>query len=211
MMSNRAACLPILLALTVVVAACATTKMDAQWSNPEFAGTSLRGATVLVVCQARDFTTQAVCEDQAASQLEAKGVKTVKFAALSPNAPPAPDVVEAAAKRANARAVYRSSISTFTPAVSSTPTIGIGIGGGGGSGRDGGGYRGGSVGGGITLPVGGGAPNEAFAADTAIVDATTGKLMWSGRATSPGGSDTTSQLADLTRVTFEALSGTGLL
>ncbi|MGE5713704.1 MAG: hypothetical protein ACM32F_07490, partial [Betaproteobacteria bacterium] len=96
MLSTRAACRPVLLALTIFVAACATTKMDAQWSNPEFAGTSLRGATVLVVCQARDFTTQAVCEDQAASQLEAKGVKTVKFAALSPNAPPAPDVVEAA-------------------------------------------------------------------------------------------------------------------
>jgi hypothetical protein len=81
----------------------------------------------------------------------------------------------------------------------------------GGSGSYGGGYRGGSVGGGITLPVGGGTPNEAFASDTAIVDVVTGKLVWSGRATSPGGSDTTSQLADLTRVTFEALSGTGLL
>jgi hypothetical protein len=211
MPSTRAASLPALLALTALVASCATTKMDAQWSNPEFAGKSLRGATVLVVCQARDFTTQAVCEDQAASQLESRGIKTVKFAALSPNAPPAPDVVEAAAKRADARAVYRSSISTYTPAVSSTPTIGIGVGGGGGSGGYGGGYRGGSVGGGITLPVGGGTPNEAFASDTAIVDLASGKLMWSGRAASPGGSDTTSQLADLTRVTFEALSGTGLL
>jgi hypothetical protein len=203
MPSTRTASLPVLLALTVFVASCATTKMDAQWSNPEFAGKSLRGATVLVVCQARDFTTQAVCEDLAASRLEARGIKTVKFAALSPNAPPAPDVVEAAAKRADARAVYRSSISTYTPAVSSTPTIGIGVGGVGGSGGYGGGYRGGSV--------GGGTPNEAFASDTAIVDVATGKLVWSGRATSPGGSDTASQLADLTRVTFEALSDTGLL
>jgi hypothetical protein len=138
MSPSRAACRPILLAATVFVASCATTKMDAQWSNPEFAGTSLRGATVLVVCQARDFTTQAVCEDQAASQLEAKGIKTLKFAAMSPNAPPVPDVVEAAAKRANARVVYRSSISTYTPAVSSTPTIGIGVGGVGGSGGYGG-------------------------------------------------------------------------
>jgi len=211
MPSTRTASLPVLLALTVFATSCATTKMDAQWSNPEFAGKSLRGATVLVVCQARDFTTQAMCEDLAASRLEARGIKTVKFAALSPNAPPAPDVVEAAAKRADARAVYRSSISTYTPAVSSTPTIGIGVGGVGGSGGYGGGYRGGSVGGGITLPVGGGTPNEAFASDTAIVDVATGKLVWSGRATSPGGSDTTSQLADLTRVTFEALSGTGLL
>lgn len=207
-------CLPGRFALLVVAAltaACATTKMDAQWSNPEFAGKSLRGANVLVVCQARDFTTQAVCEDQAAAQLEARGIKTLKFAILSPSAPPAPEVVEAAAKRAGAVAVYRSSLSTIAPAVSSMPTIGIGVGGFGGGYGGGGGYRGGSVGGGITLPVGGDTPNEAFASDTAIVDVASGKVMWSGRAASPGGSDTTSQLADLTRVTFEALSGTGLI
>ncbi len=110
----------------------------------------------------------------------------MKFAALSPNAPPVPDVVEAAAKRADARAVYRSSISTYTPAVSSTPTIGIGVGGVGGSGSYGGGYRGGSVGGGITLPVGGGTPNEAFASDTAIVDVATGKLDVVGPLNQPG-------------------------
>jgi hypothetical protein len=194
-----------------LTAACATTKMDAQWSNPEFAGKSLRGATVLVVCQARDFTTQAVCEDQAAAQLESRGIKTLKFAVVSPNAPPAPEVVETTAKRANAAAVYRSSLSTYTPAVSSGPTIGIGVGGFGGSYGGGGGYRGGGVGGGVTLPVGGGTVNEAFASDTAIIDVVTGKLMWSGRATSPSGSDTTSQLADLTRVTFESLSSTGLI
>ena len=63
----------------------------------------------------------------------------------------------------------------------------------------------------ITLPVGGGTTNEAFASDTAIVDVATGKLMWSGRADQPERFGHQSQLADLTRVTFEALSGTGLI
>ncbi len=193
------------------LAACATTKMDAQWSNPEFAGKSLRGQSMLVVCQSRDFTTQAVCEDQAASQLETRGIKTVKFAVVSPGAPPVPEAVEAAAKRADVRAVYRTAVSTYMPAVNSGPTIGIGVGGFGGSGGYGGGYRGGGVGGGVSFPVGGGAVSEAYASDTSIIDVSTGKLMWSGRATGPTGSDTTSQLADLTRVTFEALAGSGLI
>ena len=186
--------------------------MDAQWSNPEFAGKALRGATVLVVCQARDFTTQAVCEDQAAAP--ARGARhqdaevrrresrtRLRFPTWWKRRRSAPTPWPSTAVR----------ISTYTPAVNSRPTIGIGVGGVGGSGGYGGGYRGGSVGGGITLPVGGGATSEAFASDTAIVDVATGKLMWSGRAASPSGSDTMSQLADLTRVTFEALSGTGLI
>ena len=63
----------------------------------------------------------------------------------------------------------------------------------------------------VSLPIGGGTVSEAYAADTAIVDVPTGKLMWSGRATGPTGSDTTSQLTELTRVTFESLQTAGML
>jgi hypothetical protein len=185
-----------------VLAACATTKMDAQWSNPEFRSVNLRGQTVLVACQARDFTVQAVCEDQIAAQLITRGAKPVNFAVVSPGAPPVNEAVDAAAKKANARVVFRTTLSTSIPTVSPGPTIGIGVGGGG--------YRGGAAGG-ISLPIGGGTVSEAYAADTAIVDVATGKLMWSGRATGPTGSDTTSQLSDLTRVTFESLQTAGML
>ena len=61
------------------------------------------------------------------------------------------------------------------------------------------------------MPIGGSTVSEAYAADTAIVDVATGKLMWSGRATGPTGSDTTSQISDLTRVNFESLQTAGLL
>ena len=47
--------LPLLLAgLTTLLAACATTKMEAQWMNPDFKGAKLRDQTVLVACLACD-------------------------------------------------------------------------------------------------------------------------------------------------------------
>jgi len=185
----------------ILLSACASTKMDAQWSNPEFRDAKLRDHAVMVACQARDFTVQAVCEDQIASQLAARGVKPVKFAVSNTGTAPTNEAIDAAAKRANARAVYRTTLSTSIPTVSPGPTIGIGVGGGG--------YRGGAAGG-VSMPIGGSTVSEAYAADTTIIDVATGKLMWSGRATSPTGGDVTSQLSELTRVMFESLSGSGL-
>lgn len=186
----------------VVLAACASTKMEAQWSNPDFRNVKLRDQTVMVACQARDFTVQAVCEDQAAAQLATRGVKPVKFAVSNTGVAPTNEAIDAAAKRANASAVYRTTLSTSIPTVSPGPTIGIGVGGGG--------YRGGAAGG-VSMPIGGSTVSEAYASDTAIVDVSSGKLMWSGRATSPTGGDVTSQLTDLTRVVFDALQTSGLL
>ena len=186
----------------VFLVACATTKMEAQWSNPEFGGFKLRDQTVMVACQARDFTVQAVCEDQIAGQLTARGAKPVRFAVSNTGVSPTNEAIDAAAKKANARVVYRTTLSTSIPTVSPGPTIGIGVGGGG--------YRGGAAGG-ISMPIGGSTVSEAYAADTSIVDVATNKLIWSGRATSPTASDVTSQLTDLTRVMFESLSGTGLI
>jgi hypothetical protein len=192
-----AAALPLAL-----LAACATTQMEAEWSNPEFKGASLRGQTVMVGCQARDLTVQAVCEDQIARELAARGAKPVQFAVASPGIAPTSEAIEAAAKKAGARTIFRATLSTSIPTVSPGPTIGIGVGGGG--------YRGGAAGG-ISMPIGGSTVSEAYAADSAIVDVATGKLVWSGRATSPTGNAVQTQLADLTRVTFEALQGSGLI
>jgi hypothetical protein len=187
---------------TALLAACATTKLEAQWSNPEFKGKSLRGQSVMVACQARDLTVQAVCEDQIAQQLKSRGARPLQFAVTSPGQSPTNEAIEAAARKAGAGTVFRTTLSTSVPTVSPGPTIGIGVGGGG--------YRGGAAGG-ITLPIGGATVNEAYASDSAIVDVASGKLAWSGRATSPSGGDVTAQLTDLTRVTFEALQGSGLI
>ena len=37
-----------------LVAGCATTEVNVQWSDPQFKGRSLRGEKVLVVCEAPD-------------------------------------------------------------------------------------------------------------------------------------------------------------
>jgi len=193
---------PALALAALLLAGCASTKLDASWSNPEYAGKSLAGSTVLVACQARDFTTQAVCEDQIAARLAAAGVKPVKFTAGNTGTPATNDAIQAAAQKLGARAVFRTTLSTSVPTVTPGPTIGIGVGG--GNVRVGGA-------GGISLPIGGGTVSEAYAADSALIDATSGQLMWTGRATSPTGGEVATQLAELTRVLFEALAPTRLL
>jgi hypothetical protein len=190
------------LVATTLLVACATTKMEASWSNPEFSGAKLRDQTVMVACQARDFTVQAVCEDQIAAQLATRGIKPVKFAVSNSGVAPTNEAIDAAARRVNARAVVRTTLSTSIPTVSQAPSISFGVGGGG--------YRGGAAGG-ISVPVGGSTVSEAYAADTAIVDVASGKLMWSGRATSPTGGDVTTQLTELTKVMFDSLSSAALL
>ncbi|MGB2817306.1 MAG: hypothetical protein WBC37_08805, partial [Burkholderiaceae bacterium] len=55
------------------LAGCASTQLDAQWTNPDYSGRSLRGAPVLVACEAQEPTLQRICEDQVASQIAAMG------------------------------------------------------------------------------------------------------------------------------------------
>jgi hypothetical protein len=40
------------LAAALLVGGCATNPVDSQWTEPQFAGQSLRGSKLLVVCEA---------------------------------------------------------------------------------------------------------------------------------------------------------------
>ena len=69
----RAALVPCgLLALALLLAGCATTKVDVLWSNPEFATRKMEGK-VLVVGLTRDQTMRRVYEDELAAQFAARG------------------------------------------------------------------------------------------------------------------------------------------
>lgn len=57
---------------------CASTKLDAQWVDPQFKGHSLRGAKVLVVCEAADLAIKRICQDQVAAQVAALDATPVK-------------------------------------------------------------------------------------------------------------------------------------
>jgi hypothetical protein len=63
-----------LLALLALLAGCAQTRMDAQWSAPDLAPGALRGARVIVQCQAPSETEARVCADALAAQLSARGL-----------------------------------------------------------------------------------------------------------------------------------------
>jgi hypothetical protein len=193
----------------LALASCATTQLDAQWANPDYKGRSLRGAPVLVACEAQDLTLQRVCEDRLSAELAALGGSATRStqlqaAASAPNGGNDPYV--AAAKRINARAIVRTTLTVGAVAAQPGPQIGIGVGG--GSGGYGGGWGGGF--GGISFPVGGARVTNAYTGETAVIDPANGAIMWSGRATSPANSDLAQQVAEIAKTTAGALQQAGL-
>lgn len=193
------------LVVALLFTACASTQMDAQWTNPDYSGRNLRGGSVLVACEAQDLTLQRICEDQLAAAVSARGAKaTLNSQLAAPSAAPAGnDPYVAAAKRVGARAIVRMTLSSGAPvAVDTGPSVGIGIGSGGG--RFGGGA-------GIGFPIGGARVSQAYAAETALIDPANGATMWSGRASSSTAQNATAQITELAQTTVGALQGTGLL
>lgn len=189
----------------LLLAACATPQMDAQWRDPQFAAKSMQGRAVLVVCRGLDVTLERICEDRLAADAQAIGVRVVRSdlprdAVLDPAAG---DALPRAARAAGAEAVLAMLLERSYPAVS-PPGGSVGVGVAGGSGGWGG--TGGAIG--ITLPLGGLAP--ALVSGTSLVDAATGRLVWSGRARGSGAPSEATQVGELTRLTAEALKGSGL-
>jgi hypothetical protein len=187
-----------------LLSACATTRMDAQWINPDYQGRNVRGASVLVACEAQDLTLQRICEDQLAAAVSARGAKPTLNSQLTAASPAAGnDPYVAAAKRAGARAIVRMTLISGQPvAVDTGPSVGIGVGG--GSGRFG-------AGGGFSFPIGGARVSQAYGAETALIDPSNGATMWSGRASSSTAQNVTGQITELAQTTIEALQGAGLL
>ena len=195
-----------LLAAALLVAACATPQMEAQWRDPQAGARSMQGKTVLVVCRGLDVTLERVCEDRLAADAQAIGIRVAR-SELPRDAvvdPAAGDVLLRAARAVRAEAVLSMWLERSYAAVSpSGGSVGVGVGG--GSGGWGGG-TGGAIG--ITLPIG--SPGPALASGTTLTNAVTGKLVWSGRARGSGTVNEPAQLGELTRVTTEALRDTRL-
>jgi len=193
-----------------MMAGCATTQVNVQWSDPEFAGRSLRGEKVLVVCDAPDVAIRGVCQDQVAAQVRASGATPVisPDAGLTVGPPPTNDKTLAAARAAGAKAILGSTIGPDVTVVSPGASIGIGVGGYSSSG----GYRGstgtgGSVG--IGLPVGGGQATTGYAANMVLTDVATVRLMWTSKVTTPASQNVGAQIGELARVGVEAARAAG--
>ena len=186
---------------------CASTKLDAQWSDPQFAGTSLRGTKVLVACESSDLAIKRICQDQFASELTAHGATPVMAPDHSDTTGRAVDRYLPAARDAGAKAVLSAAVAPDAFAVNPGPSVGFGIGGFSGSG----GYRGGTgVGVGIAMPVGSSQRSMAYAASSTLTDVATGRPMWTAKASTPASSDVNAQLADLARAVVAAAFKAGL-
>ena len=193
------------IAAALVAAACATTRTDAEWTDPAFAGKSLRGAKVLVVCDANDVSVQRICVDRLSSEVAAAGATPVSSPGLTAGPPPANDKTLAAARAAGASAILAATLAPDATVVRPGPSIGVGLGGFGGSG--GRTVTGGGVG--IGVPIGGGTVDQAYAASAALTDVATVKLMWSSRVTTPASGNLNTQVASISTEVLAAARRAG--
>jgi len=187
-----------------LLAGCASTpQLDAQWSDASLGPSFLRGARVLVACDAYEVVVRQICQDQLAAQVLARGATPVF---LAPGFPVATDrSVDAqllpAAREAGAKAMMVMTVAVAVQDVSQPFQIGIGGFGFGSSG---------SAGIGVSAPVGGGRVTSGYSANGRVTDVPTGRLVWTAKATAPPSSDINAQMSDLSRLVLGAADKAGL-
>ncbi len=186
------------------LAGCASTRLDAQWSDPQLGASPLRGARVMVVCEAYDLAVKRICQDQMAAEVVARGGTAVPGPDEGSGAPVRPlnnDQYLGAAREANAKAVLTHSITPGDVSVGGGSGVSVGIGGfgvGGGRGSAGG------VGVGVSVPVGGYQTTTGYAMNSRVTDVGSGKLLWTAKASASPSSDFSAQLSVLHKVVFDA-------
>jgi hypothetical protein len=190
---------------------CASTTLDAQWSDPQFTGASLRGARVMVVCESSDFALKRICQDQFASELTAHGATPL----IAPDDPGPAAGARAAerylpvARSAGAKAVLSAAVAPDAFAVSPGygSSVGFGVGGWGGSGGRGVAT---GVGVGVSMPVGSSQTGMAYVANSTFTDVATGRPMWTAKASTPAASNVNEQLGELAKAVVAAAQKAGL-
>jgi hypothetical protein len=191
------------LALLVVLAGCASTRVEAQWKDPQ--ARSYKGATVLVVCEAYEITIRRLCQDELVAQLKTLGAKPIRALDApvgNPYRPTPPAEWVPAARSAGAGAIL--SVAVEPGPVISKPGMSIGVGLGGGSGGGFGGF-------GVSAPVGPGQTMTGYLGDAQISDAADGQLKWSAKVSTEGSTDVNGQMRDLSKSVTDAAQKSGLL
>jgi hypothetical protein len=194
---------PLLAALLVALAGCASTQLDAEWRDPQLSAGWLRGARVLVACDAFEAVIVQLCRDQVASAVAAQGATPVF---VPPNFPISPTravdpQLLLAARDAGAKAMLVVTVAVASSNVSQGVSIGIG---GFGFGSSGGG------GVGVSAPVGGGNVTSGYAANGRLTDVASERLLWTAKATSPPSGDVNAQMSELSKTLFAAAAKAGV-
>lgn len=202
--AHRRAAAALAVATLVLLGACASPKVDTQWSDPQFAGQSLRGARLYVVCEAPDEALSRQCQDRLAAEAVALGataIPAVSRPAPAPGRAGTADAYLPAARDARAKAVLLAAVGPALRTVSPGTSVGFGLGGFGG-GRVGGGV-------GISLPIGGGQVNTSYGANTLLTDVESGRLMWTANTSAPSNSDVTEQVGELVKAAMDGAQKAG--
>ena len=178
-------------------------QLEAQWSDPSVGPSFLRGARVLVACDAQELVIRQICQDQLANQVVARGATPVF---VPPNTPIATDrsmdvQLLPAARDAGAKAMMVMTVAVAVQDVSQPFQIGIGGFGFGSSG---------SAGVGVSAPVGGGRVTSGYSANGRVTDVPSGRLVWTAKATTSPSSDVNAQMGELSRVVLDAAGKAGL-
>ncbi len=188
----------------LLFAGCASTTLDVQWADPKPPPNLLRGARVMVVCEAQDVAVQRLCQDRMAAGLAARGAVTVE-PREGLGVPIAQSVIDPqvlqAARDAGASAVFGVTVAVSAQAVS--PGVSISIGGFGFGGNSGGGI-------GVSAPIGGGQVNSGYSANGRVTDVASGRMLWTARASTPPSSNVSAQLTELSAAVLAAADKAGM-
>jgi hypothetical protein len=195
---------PSLVLAALAFAGCASgPQLDAQWSDPQLGASYLRGARVLVACDAAELVVRQICQDQLAGEVVARGGSPVfaasDFAVATDRA--IDGQLLPAARDAGAKAVLVMTVAVAVNDVS--PGFSIGIGGFGFGSHAGGGV-------GVSAPIGGGRVTSGYSANGRLTDVASGRLFWTAKATSPPSSDINAQMGDLSKAVLGAADKSGL-
>lgn len=199
MAANRSLHALLCATLAASIAGCASTRLDAQWSDPQLAPNPLRGARVMVVCEAYDLAVKRICQDQMAAEVVARGGTAVPGPDAGAGAAVRPlnnDQYIGAARDAGAKAVLTHSVTTADVSSGSGVSIGLGA-----FGIGGGNVRGGA---GVSMPVGGYQTNTGYAINSRVTEVASGKLLWTAKASASPSSDVSGQLSELNKAVFGA-------
>jgi hypothetical protein len=176
-----------------LLSACASTRLDAEWADPERSGGGLREARVLVVCEAREPVMRQLCEERVSAELVARGAVPVSAGEASAALSGGDAGYARAAQAAAARAVLVQQLVPYGTHVGPGMSLGIG-------GFSMGSHVGGGVG--VSVPIGGGQITTGYSASTRLTEVPSGRLLWSAKASSPPSQDVPGQLTQLTRTVF---------
>ena len=188
----------------LALAGCASgPQLDAQWSDPQAGPGYLRGARILVACDAAELVVRQICQDQLAGEVVARGATPVfvgpGFAIATDRA--LDGQLLPAARDAGAKAVMVMTVAVAVSDVSQGVSIGIG---GFGFGRNSG------AGVGVSAPIGGGRVTSGYSANGRVTDVASGRLFWTAKATASPSSDINAQMGDLSKSVLGAADKAGL-